>query len=101
MTLLDHAGLDTSDVSRVALAGGFGAHINRRSACRIGLIPAELEDKIEVVGNTAGMGAVAYLMSASVRDRTSKINGPASHYLELSGNEFFMDAYVEQMMFPE
>jgi len=101
MTLLDDAGLGTRDIGRVALAGGFGAHINRRSACRIGLIPPELEDKIEVVGNTAGMGAVAYIMSASVRERIAKINGPISRYLELSGNEFFMEAYVEQMMFPE
>ena len=46
------------------------------------------------------MGAVAYLMSAGARPN-KQINGPASHYLELSGNEFFMDAYVEQMMFPE
>lgn len=101
MTLLDDAGQKPSDITRVALAGGFGAHINRHSACRIGLIPPELEDKIEVVGNTAGMGAVAYLMSASVRDRIGKISGPITRYLELSGNEFFMDAYIEQMMFPE
>ena len=101
MTLLDDAGLKTADIGRVALAGGFGAHINRRSACRIGLIPPELEDKIEVVGNTAGMGAVAYLMSGSARERISKINGPISRYLELSSNEFFMEAYIEQMMFPE
>jgi len=47
------------------------------------------------------MGAVAYLMSASARERIHNINGPISRYIELSGNEFFMDAYVEQMMFPE
>jgi uncharacterized 2Fe-2S/4Fe-4S cluster protein (DUF4445 family) len=101
LTLLDDAGLDVKDITRVALAGGFGAHMNKRSACRIGLIPPELEDRINVVGNTAGMGAVAYLMSASARERIHNINGPISRYIELSGNEFFMDAYVEQMMFPE
>ena len=55
LTLLDDAGITPGDVTRVALAGGFGAHINRRSACRIGLIPAALEEKIIVAGNTAGM----------------------------------------------
>ncbi len=99
LTLLDDAGLTANDVSRVVLAGGFGAHINRRSACRIGLIPPELEDKINVAGNTAGMGAVSYLMSAAARERIDRINGDSTHYLELSCNEFFMDAYIEQMMF--
>lgn len=101
LTLLDDAGLTASDITRVALAGGFGAHINRRSACRIGLIPPELEEKIVVAGNTAGMGAVSYLMCYSARERVSKVNGPLSRYLELSCNDFFMDAYIEQMMFPE
>ena len=38
-------------------------------------------------------------MSADARTRIADVNGPLSRYLELSGNEFFMDAYVEQMMF--
>ncbi|MHB1151887.1 MAG: ASKHA domain-containing protein [Eubacteriales bacterium] len=98
MTLIDDAGASIADIKRVIVAGGFGAHIDPHSAAKIGLIPAEFEDKVETVGNTAGTGAVLYLLSADARER---INGvlSISRYLELSCNEFFMDEYVERMMF--
>ena len=98
MTLLDDAGATESDIRRVILAGGFGAHINSRSAAKIGLIPAELENRLEAAGNTAGMGAVLYLISADARRRIAGVTS-MSKYLELSCNEFFMDEYVERMMF--
>ncbi len=98
MTLLDDAGASADDIRRVIVAGGFGAHINPHSAAKIGLIPAEFEEKIEIVGNTAGTGAVLYLLSADARERINSVPS-VSRYLELSGNEFFMDEYVERMMF--
>ncbi|MBO5274302.1 MAG: DUF4445 domain-containing protein [Clostridia bacterium] len=98
LTLLAECGKTFEDVTRVVIAGGFGAHINAHNACRIGLIPPELEDKIVIAGNTAGMGAVSILESASARERTAAL--PAkSRYLELSCNATFMEHYVEQMMF--
>jgi len=98
MTLLNHAEKSVADVGEVIIAGGFGAHINKRSACRIGLIPAELENKIIIAGNTAGMGAAAVLLNQSAAERINKISG-ISKYIELSGDAFFMDEYVERMMF--
>ena len=98
MTLLDRAGKSLSDISELVLAGGFGAHINKKSACRIGLIPNELEEKITIAGNTAGMGAAAILLDCSAVERAKKIIG-ISKYIELSGDAFFMDEYVERMMF--
>lgn len=98
MTLLDDAGAAVGDINRVIVAGGFGAHIDPVSALKIGLLPAELEGKIEAAGNTAGIGAVLYLLSADARERVNHVPS-LSGYLELSGNEFFMDEYVERMMF--
>ncbi len=98
LTLLAECGKSFEDVTRVVIAGGFGAHIDAHNACRIGLIPPELEDRIVIAGNTAGMGAVSILESASARERIAAL--PAkSRYLELSCNATFMEHYVEQMMF--
>lgn len=98
MTLMDDAGAAEADIGRVILAGGFGAHINPRSAAKIGLIPAEFEYRVEAAGNTAGTGAVLYLLSGAARRRIDGVTS-MSRYLELSCNEFFMDEYVERMMF--
>jgi len=100
LTLLEKADKTTDDITRVVLAGGFGSNLNRKNACRIGLIPAELEDKITVAGNTSGAGAVVFLLSETARSRTADITAKAE-YIELSGDDVFADHYIEQMMFEE
>ena len=98
LTLLDHTGTSVSEVKSLILAGGFGAHMNPSSACKIGLIPSELERLIIPGGNTAGMGAVACALTSQSRARITAM-GEISQYLELSGNPYFMDVYIEKMMF--
>ena len=88
------------DVSEVVLAGGFGSHIDKTSACRIGLVPRELDGKVVSAGNTAGAGAVAILMGGAPRASARTICGK-SDYTELSGDAYFMEAYIEEMMFEE
>ena len=97
-TLLHYANKTLDDIDEVILAGGFGTHINKKSACKIGLIPPELEDKITVAGNAAGTGASAVLLNRQARERIKKLSNIAS-YIELSGDAFFMDEYIERMMF--
>ena len=97
-TLLHYAGKALGDIDEVILAGGFGAHINKASACRIGLIPPELEPKIIIAGNAAGMGASAVLLNKRARARIENLR-EISSYVELSGDAYFMDEYVERMMF--
>lgn len=99
-TLLAESGYAARDIERVYLAGGFGSHILGASVCRIGMLPPELEPKIRFCGNTAGMGAVLYALSADARNRIHALPG-LCRYLELSGNETFMDAYIEHMAFDE
>lgn len=51
--LLREAGMETADVARLYLAGGFGSAMRPESAARIGLIPEELSDRVTVLGNAA------------------------------------------------
>ena len=97
-TLLDKAGLSLSDVSSVVLAGGFGSHIDKASACRIGLIPRELEDKIAAVGNAAGAGAVAILLGGSPREAARTICDK-SDYTSYQVMHILWKKYIEEMMF--
>ena len=55
--LAENLGVTQAEIQRVYLAGAFGSYMDPRSACRIGLLPSELEGKITAVGNAAGSGA--------------------------------------------
>ena len=52
-----HLGIAITEIKTVYLAGAFGTFLNPHAACRIGLLPAQLEDKIQSIGNAAGSGA--------------------------------------------
>ncbi len=99
-TLLRKAEIAPSKVDAVVLAGGFGSHIDADHACRIGLIPREFQGRVHAVGNVAGAGAVAYLMSKDARNTFDIITARAD-YTELSGDAFFMETYIDEMMFEE
>ena len=97
--LLARRGVSAGDVDELALAGGFGTHLDVRSAARIGLIPPELADRAVALGNAAGMGAVAALADEG-RAALQDIAGSCD-YLELSTDPGFNDAYIEAMGFDE
>ncbi len=100
MSLLSAANCSADDVSAVYLAGGFGSHLNIRSAARIGLIPAELADKVQVIGNAALDGAALLLMNTANRDKTARMREIAQH-VRLDGNPEFANRYVEAMLFED
>ena len=97
-TLLDEAGLDEDDVDTLYLAGGFGNYIRKESAAAIGLLPPSMAERIQSVGNTAGQGAAAVLLSEQARRELDELPGHC-RYLELSGHKKFNDFYIECMMF--
>ncbi|MEG6571677.1 ASKHA domain-containing protein [[Clostridium] cellulosi] len=96
--LLKESGVSCEDIEKVYVAGGFGSYMNIESALNIGLIPSELKDKISFVGNTAGMGAVLYLLSKRYREKAETITRRAA-YIELSNKPEFQNFYIENMTF--
>lgn len=71
--LMETYGIQAQDIKEVLLAGAFGNYLNPHSACVIGLIPPELESKIEMIGNAAGTGAKLALLSSSEFRRAEDI----------------------------
>ncbi len=99
-TLMYELGKNPEDIKNVYLAGGFGSFILKESALAIGLIPEEFKNRIKVIGNAAGLGAITVLLSKKAFKRAAKIRESAS-YIELSSNSFFNTEYIENIHFPE
>ncbi|MGI6108585.1 MAG: ASKHA domain-containing protein [Eubacteriaceae bacterium] len=100
--LLKKYGIDdaSTQLGKVFIAGAFGTFLNPESACRIGLIPGELLDHIQAVGNAAGKGAQDCVLSETAMDRCLKL-ADETEFVELANERGFQDLYVEMMGFPE
>lgn len=99
-TLLSTRGVSADDVDTLYIAGGFGCHIDLRSAAAIGLIPPSLLSKAKFLGNGAGEGAAMVSYSASAESDTEAIR-PLYHYVDLSTSPVWNDLYIEHMMFED
>jgi uncharacterized 2Fe-2S/4Fe-4S cluster protein (DUF4445 family) len=100
LSLLNKAERSVSEIDHLYIAGGFGSYISKKSAADIGLFPAELLNKTESVGNTAGLGALSCALSEDNYHRTREI-AKMTEYIELSSDSFFNMKYMEEMVFPE
>ena len=98
-TLLTERKESYKDVRHVLIAGGFGAFMDVRSACAIGLLPPAFLDRTRHVGNSAGAGA-ALSLDGEQRELLRKVTDECS-YLELSSSSLFMEKYIECMVFDE
>ena len=96
--LLRTAGCTCDEIGTFYVAGGFGKHLNARSAVRIGLFPAELERKMKVLGNAALGGAARLLTDETARARLGAIRASAVP-VSLGGDKLFSDLYMENMFF--
>lgn len=97
-TLIKESGLDYGNIDKLYVAGGLGFYLNKANACAIGLLPVELENKIEAVGNSGGAGAKMCLVSRAARERASKAAADAE-ISELADSPVFMEEYIENMTF--
>jgi uncharacterized 2Fe-2S/4Fe-4S cluster protein (DUF4445 family) len=93
-------GIEVGDIKEVLLAGAFGNYLNPHSACVIGLIPRELEDRVKMIGNAAGAGSQLALLSSGEYQRCGNAARNVE-FVELGTNPAFTDTFAEQMLFPE
>jgi len=92
--------IEITDIHKILLAGAFGNYMNPESACRIGLLPEALLDRVEAVGNAAGSGAKILacdqkqlLLSQQLCERIE--------FLELAGLPEFSRTFARAMNFRE
>lgn len=97
-TLLQCAEASYDDVRCVFLAGGMGTHISAKSACAVGMLPRQWENKTCAVGNVAGSGAVSVLLDGTLRDTAEQIR-QAAQIIALADSSVFEQAYLKYMDF--
>ena len=98
--LAAEAGIDVGEIRQVLLAGAFGSFLKPVSACAIGLIPAVLEKRIQVVGNASGAGAICVLQDPAKWEYAKAIASETT-YVELAKRPDFQELFVEHMLFAD
>ena len=99
MALMRKAGIGMEDLDRVLIAGQFGAHLPAESITGTGILPFEVEDRIEYVGNTSKTGAYMALMSGTVK-RQMEALAHDMDYLELGATDNYERLLSECLIFP-
>ena len=99
MALLKKAGIGMADIDKVLIAGQFGAHLPAESITGTGILPFEVEDRIEYVGNTSKTGAYMALMSGKVK-RQMEALAHDMDYLELGATDNYERLLSECLIFP-
>ncbi|MBE0656018.1 MAG: DUF4445 domain-containing protein [Bacteroidales bacterium] len=96
--LISEAGLSTNELDALYMAGGFGNYIRTESAVIIGLLPAELADRVIPVGNASGTGALLSLKSVYFDAILNDIKN-RMEYIELAEKDDFMMEFAMNMDF--
>jgi uncharacterized 2Fe-2S/4Fe-4S cluster protein (DUF4445 family) len=99
-TLLEEAGLKTQDIDGVIVAGAFGTYIDPLKAVRIGMFPEIDIGKFTQVGNAAGIGAKAILISKKLRKEANRL-AKRIEYLELATYPSFFEHFIKAIRFPK
>ena len=93
-------GVEVGGIETVYLAGAFGNYLNPASACRIGMIPPVLLDRIQPIGNAAGEGAKLCALSRKEFEYSQQL-ARNTEFLELASLPNLQDCYVDALEFEE
>ncbi len=97
--MLQDLGLSFSDLEKIYVAGGFGAHLNVEKAIFIGLLPDIPKERVDFIGNSSLAGARTCLLSTEAFQRAEAIARQMT-YFELSVHPDFMDEFVASLFLP-
>ena len=98
--LAETLGVCVEQIRQVLLAGAFGSFLTPASACRIGMIPPALQDRIRAIGNAAGEGAKLCALNRTEFAYSQKL-AKETEFLELASLPQFQDRYVDALEFAE
>jgi uncharacterized 2Fe-2S/4Fe-4S cluster protein (DUF4445 family) len=95
--LMDYFGILVPD--KILLAGSFGSYIDKTNAMKIGMLPRIDLDRVSVVGNAAGEGALIALLNVAKRREAMQIAQQIKRH-ELPTDPVFQMRFLEAMNFP-
>ncbi len=89
---------DISDIKEVYLAGAFGSFIRKESACSIGLLPPELLERVQGIGNAAIEGCCRMVCERETFAGTEQLARDV-YALDLASLPGFARCYAKHMEF--
>lgn len=92
--LLKENGLLPEAVNEIIVAGAFGSYLDISSAVCIGMLPKIPLDRFRQVGNAAGVGAKAVLVSKTKRKKAQSL-AREIRYVEMAGDTGFQRIFME------
>ena len=97
--LCETLGAGYGEIDRVSLAGVFGNFLRPGSTVRVGIFPAEVENRIVYSGNAALAGAEMMLASERAWSEAVAL-AERVETVELSSEPGFQRAFIENLAFP-
>ena len=88
-------GVDPSEISRVYVAGSFGAKLNVDNAIEVELLPPVNKERVIFVGESAIAGAKIALKSLKARREVEEVVKTRVKYIELSADPEFREVYTK------
>lgn len=95
MTLIKKAGITTDQIDKLFISGGFASKINVDNAVTAGIIPKPLRERCVPLKNTCLAGTIKYACERNDIDALIK----NAEYTDLSCDESFAEAFIENMLF--
>jgi uncharacterized 2Fe-2S/4Fe-4S cluster protein (DUF4445 family) len=84
---------------QILLAGSFGSHVAVEDLFTIGLLPPISREKVQIVGNAAGTGAVMAAMDSEVR-KEAETFAEQIQAVELAAQPDFQTMFLNSLSFP-
>ena len=84
---------------QILLAGSFGSHVAVEDLFTIGLLPPISREKVRIVGNAAGTGAVMAAMDPAFRKEAENFAGQIQ-VVELAAQSDFQTMFLNSLSFP-
>ncbi|MCX5698736.1 MAG: ASKHA domain-containing protein [Candidatus Omnitrophica bacterium] len=97
--LVKHLALKFSAISKLFIAGGFGAYLDIEKAIRIGLLPDLERSKFIFIGNSSLTGSREILLSAQAMAIADALASKIT-YFDLSVDSGYMEEYSQALFFP-
>jgi len=97
--MIERLDLKFSDITKLFIAGGFGAYIDLKNATAIGLLPDLPTADTIYVGNTSIAGATLGAFSSEARTALREISRRTTYY-DLLGTPDYVDQFQQAMFLP-
>lgn len=94
--VLAESRVKTRAITTVHVSGGFGSALTPQHLFELGVVPQDFEQRIEIAGNTALLGAAMLAFEPDLHE-TVREDLEAARHVELATSQAFASAFIEHL----